>query len=393
MNFELDLLALPDPRSTVFMQAAISILMAIMLFTMGKAESQKAKDANCWGFALLCLSCASTLYGLRGEIPLLLSLNLANFLHLAAHILICVGSYYFFGQAAHIKFFIALVVIVNVVLNYLSLMFTNTFILVAMFSVIVAPMLWFFGRIVLANMPQNMRRFKLPYFFTAYAAIAGSIMVLVRLIYVLSDPLFSNDVFSRNPFNALFFYAFNLVLICISVGLILMLNERLHARLDHQVRHDFLTGVYSRSALMELIAEELSISAPQNTSLLLLDLDHFKKVNDKLGHLTGDKVLCHVTQVLASELRTIDNLARYGGEEFFALLRCTNNEQAALIGERLRLAVADNPFWHNGELVKITISIGCATACAGEGLESFLNRTDKALYAAKNQGRNCVVQA
>ena len=125
-------------------------------------------------------------------------------------------------------------------------------------------------------------------------------------------------------------------------------------------------------------------------SVIMLDIDHFKKVNDTYGHTVGDQVLRHVAGQLRAQLRNVDILARYGGEEFIILLPETNGELACQVAERLRLCTATTPLSHEAATIPITISLGIAseTSEAPQDLEQLLNHADEALYVAKQAGRN-----
>jgi two-component system, cell cycle response regulator len=157
---------------------------------------------------------------------------------------------------------------------------------------------------------------------------------------------------------------------------------------------DELTGVYSRRAGMERLREEFARShrSQKGFSVAMVDIDHFKKINDTYGHLAGDQVLKEVAQVLRGELRTCDVVLRYGGEEFMVIMPDTDKTKAVNPLERLgkKLADVDIPF----ETVKIrvSVSIGVTSTYSGsEDLTETINRADKALYDAKKNGRNRVV--
>jgi diguanylate cyclase (GGDEF)-like protein/PAS domain S-box-containing protein len=158
---------------------------------------------------------------------------------------------------------------------------------------------------------------------------------------------------------------------------------------------DELTGLYNRRALYEH-AEWAFLDACRRReciSILLIDVDNFKKVNDSFGHLVGDTVLATIATVLQDTSRAHDFVARYGGEEMVVLLPNTNIEDSQLTGERIRLAVMDS----TNLFVNVTVSIGAATvdACSDiseplMALKDLLAQADKALYLAKHNGRNCV---
>jgi len=128
----------------------------------------------------------------------------------------------------------------------------------------------------------------------------------------------------------------------------------------------------------------------KDMSLLLLDIDHFKKVNDTFGHHAGDEVLVAVAQLLGQMVRGVDTAARFGGEEFAVLLPETNRLGAAVLGERIRAAIEREQIVVEGRNVPITVSIGITTLAAEdvESIDQLLNIADRRLYLAKNSGRN-----
>lgn len=160
---------------------------------------------------------------------------------------------------------------------------------------------------------------------------------------------------------------------------------------------DALTGALSRRHFLELAGRERARAAREGGGLavLLLDIDHFKRVNDTHGHAGGDAVLRAFHATCATQLRAHDLLGRLGGEEFGVVLPATGREVARQVAERLRAAVAAGPVTlPGGAAVAITVSIGLAfTASAAEDIDSLLAAADAALYRAKREGRNRVVEA
>jgi len=155
---------------------------------------------------------------------------------------------------------------------------------------------------------------------------------------------------------------------------------------------DPLTGLHNRAAWSERLEHEIQQWQQHgNTlSLAMLDLDHFKRINDSYGHLAGDKVLKIIATVLRKRLRGTDFIARFGGEEFVLLLPATPPAVGAKLLETLRAAIEACPFHFKGERVTITISMGLASFRTGEHSDLVLKRADQALYRAKNAGRNRV---
>jgi diguanylate cyclase (GGDEF)-like protein/PAS domain S-box-containing protein len=157
---------------------------------------------------------------------------------------------------------------------------------------------------------------------------------------------------------------------------------------------DMLTGVNNRRNLYEIAVHELDIAMRyhQPLSLMMFDLDHFKKVNDTFGHAVGDQILVQVTQSAVMELRSADSIGRYGGEEFVVLLPMTNAQQAFSLAERIRERVAQSRTATPIGDAFVTLSIGIVemaqTTGQGETLDDLIRCADRAMYAAKQSGRN-----
>ena len=158
---------------------------------------------------------------------------------------------------------------------------------------------------------------------------------------------------------------------------------------------DPLTGLHNRRGFERTLAElygEGSNGLP-SAALLLADIDHFKRVNDTYGHLVGDQVIRATAQVLKGAVKGRDVVARFGGEEFMVLLPETPGQGALALAEQIRAAFGKLRIRRSGSdevIAQVTISIGVATPLAGESIEQAIDRADKALYQAKNEGRNCV---
>ncbi len=172
-------------------------------------------------------------------------------------------------------------------------------------------------------------------------------------------------------------------------------HEKTMRQLYEASVRDALTGAHNREYLGERLRSELAYAMRHRTELavLLLDLDHFKKVNDTYGHPAGDAVLMAVSSAIKSRLRAEDVLARYGGEEFVVILRAGNIGEARVASERIRETIEALPIVFEGHRIPVTASIGCATiSCAGQfAPEAMIAVADRRLYAAKNAGRNRVV--
>lgn len=167
--------------------------------------------------------------------------------------------------------------------------------------------------------------------------------------------------------------------------------NRFQRRLENVAATDSLTGLLNRQAFEFIFDQAVhEVTRSKNVlSALLVDIDHFKKINDTYGHVMGDRVICAVTEKLRNNLRENDVISRWGGEEFFILLKDCPAQRALDIAQKLRASVVNQPTVE-GMSTAVTVSIGVAEYRAHESLPDFFARADKALYLAKDQGRNRV---
>ncbi|RTZ75860.1 MAG: hypothetical protein DSZ00_01230 [Gammaproteobacteria bacterium] len=167
-------------------------------------------------------------------------------------------------------------------------------------------------------------------------------------------------------------------------------------RLELLTTTDSLTGLLNRKGITEGFSTFLVRYRRHQRpfSVIMLDIDHFKAINDRHGHLAGDLVLKEVSRVLLEEMREVDLVGRYGGEEFLMLLDETRAETALVVAERIRNALAAAAVSHEGVLIRVTASFGVAEISSGsESMDELMERADKAMYLAKQQGRNRTVLA
>ncbi len=190
-------------------------------------------------------------------------------------------------------------------------------------------------------------------------------------------------------------YNFTLILITVIAFVLLLFRQlRIRNKLVLLTRTDALTGIANRSTLFEHGQKMITNFAeqPEELSILLLDLDHFKKINDNFGHHVGDEVLILVSGLLKETMRSRDMLSRFGGEEFVALLPFADNNKAKAIAMRINDKIAQYDFSSLVLQTKVTFSIGVATMTDNQmSFDDLLHNADLAMYQAKEQGRNTVV--
>lgn len=163
--------------------------------------------------------------------------------------------------------------------------------------------------------------------------------------------------------------------------------------LNESVRTDYLTGLSTRLHIMEKINEEVHrANRGKNTfAVIISDIDHFKIINDTYGHECGDLVLSSIAKILKGSIRAQDVLARWGGEEFLFLLPETDEAGAARLAEKIRILLASSPIQYSEKDISVTMTFGISDFDPKSGIDSMINRADKALYRGKSLGRNRVI--
>jgi len=202
------------------------------------------------------------------------------------------------------------------------------------------------------------------------------------------QPISSNALLAVHVFNLTVVFGMFSYLSLFYVNTV----TRAHKRLARMATTDSLTSLFNRRHIIALTEKELARHhrRPSNLTFMLMDVDHFKQINDQYGHDVGDRVLGGVSQVLKDSIREQDFIGRWGGEEFLAVLPGTDIEQAAASAERIRKAIEVLVVEGDGKRISVTISIGITQYRAEELLSNAIARADHALYEGKSAGRNRV---
>ncbi len=229
----------------------------------------------------------------------------------------------------------------------------------------------------------------------ALVLLAFAAFLLLRFSYALFSPALTTS-FVQDPFQMAAFLAAMIFGFCITMALAVMMFREKQVELIGLATKDPLTGINNRLGLDRAAAGHLAVASEQGTalSMMLLDIDHFKQVNDRHGHQAGDRVLNEVAQLMQQAVRGSDTAFRVGGEEFLVLLPGATLEQAARIAERLRRKVSETVVSAEDEQLSLSASFGVAECAIGhERWQECMQRADRALYRAKADGRNRVESA
>jgi diguanylate cyclase (GGDEF)-like protein len=368
-------------------------LSVVMLLVLSSLQQSGARGIREWSAANAMAVLALPLFAARGIVADVLSIELANTLLLGTTSMMLAGFRRHLGLAVpwrRLFACIALGLAAIVILHHgvdapawraaaMSLLHTGL-------CLEMGALLWPAGR-------RMTRRY--PVLFTACAAFANAAAQLARALVYGAQAAGARLPWDDATVSMMFFSIGALALPALTLGAVMMANAELIARARHAADHDHLTGASSRRAFFDLATRERARALRHGTplSLLLFDVDHFKRINDTHGHATGDRVLVEIVQRTGAAVRSIDIVARLGGEEFAVLLPETGADTALLVAERLRRSLEVSPAAADGIEAGCTVSIGVATLGQDESIEAMLSRADAALYTAKAGGRNAVAAA
>lgn len=241
------------------------------------------------------------------------------------------------------------------------------------------------------GLPANRSRYS--YYFVWSVAMISALTCALRSVLFASAVAQADFLLQPTTWNIVFMTLGVLAMPCLTLGTIMIIHDRMLADREHEASTDFLTGLMSRKAWW-LQAERYCAQALRTRrplSLLLLDIDHFKRINDTHGHAAGDAVLRHFGLLATATLRTGDHVGRVGGEEFSVLFADMRSDAVMEVAERLLDSVRRTPCAHGGSTIAYTFSAGVADWLPGENLQAFFERADRTLYAAKQAGRNRVL--
>jgi diguanylate cyclase (GGDEF)-like protein len=374
-----------DNRTLIACQCLLATLFTVVFFGMRRLYPT-LRGVNSIAFSFLFGIPATILLAGRGNIPLFVSVMVANTFTLAAFIFFYRGILQSLNSRYTLYLPLAMAVISLAILFYYSQVHEN-----------IVP------RIIALSISIGMIRalIAVELFRKASASINATIMRL----FAVSMSFFAAASFNRGIMTYLHgaprnYLQSNLIQtstlligiasICLTGLFFLVLSSsELISNSRNESQQDALSGALNRRGIEAKLAAELNrvSRSGQKLSIALIDLDHFKSINDTYGHAAGDTALRQVSQTISERLRTYDSLGRFGGDEFLLILPQTPCDDALIVTSRLSHAVNSLTFANMPKT--ITLSIGLTQACNDDDATTLLARADKALYLAKNDGRNC----
>lgn len=347
-----------------------------------------------WGLGVLMMGTDFTLLVLsnRGISPEPLALDGAMTLGVGGALLVFVAVQEI-QERAYSKSGLAALVVFTAAINAYALYVGNAELRIVINSALSAAVTFMVAYALLRSAPPSGR---------SIYRIAGGLTILIGLIWGMRS---ANPLFLHHPIlhpladNWLQQVTFTVILVGTVVASLcfgLIFAEELNAELHQLASFDSLTRIYNRRVFEDLAGDALARARTKRepVSMLMIDVDHFKQVNDRFGHVAGDVALRRIAEIMADCLRRMDLFCRYGGEEFCVLLPATPQDEAVAIAERVRVATMEASLRYGDSEIPLTVSIGIA--CVDRppfDLTSIKQHADRALYIAKHTGRNRVAVA
>lgn len=380
-----------DVRTVVLVGAMLAGALAIILALALPRYSGALRDSmRMWLCGLAALPIGQLLLGLRGEVPDVLSIVVANTLIVTAFAGFALAVRRYVGVKTHALFLLAPIVVIPVAMSLFSTEWPNY---TARVLFVALALLWLLAILLLPLRHAFQRGGPTGQQVVAVTFGIAAVALLLRVLAQLPAADRDGNILSGDLANLATLIYMTIGPLLATVGFMLMSNERLMAEAMRLSTEDALTGAYSRRALNDLSDRVLAEARRHRRplSVLMIDADHFKRINDTYGHEAGDEVLVELVRRIRLTLRAEDFVGRVGGEEFVVVLPDTPEEEARQVGERLRQVIARDTYIREGEEIPFTVSIGVAERDPGEAeFEALLKRADDAMYAAKRGGRNRV---
>ncbi|MDM0088640.1 MULTISPECIES: GGDEF domain-containing protein [unclassified Variovorax] len=380
-----------DPRSVIVLAGVMGLLMSLVMFSMRRSYPSSIRGLREWTLAPLMCFGSTVLFAMRGVLPDVLTIPLANMVLFQGCITYYAGSQLFLGHERDTRGWSIVTLVLGAVLFWYSQFQPDYTMRLAVFTVTISVLFAFHAQLYLRHRLSHLGMRVMTGLLLLQATVAG-----LRFVTVLFGAA-GSDLLQPSWLQVIYIVMYSFTALLMSIAGVLMATDRVRIEFEFLASHDPLTGVLNRRALFaqgeKAFARSRRGEAPM--ALLMLDADHFKRINDAFGHQTGDEVLRELAQRLQEPLPAAARLGRYGGEEFLAVLPGLAPDAAHALAERLREGLA-RPFEAGSPLAgvgidRLTVSIGMAAFQGpGDTLDAMLARADAALYRAKAAGRNRV---
>jgi len=376
------IVTLLDPATIILTSTLMAAAMTIVLFSAYRSFPTEVRGLGHHALGMLSLTASGLLFCAGPLIPEGLLLFVANSTMLGAAGFMLIGTQLFCGRKPS-WWWLALTWVVGMVCLVGWYVITQDYALrVAVFSLLTLS--FYVAQLVL--LVRHGERHFSSWFFGALLLVQ-SIVLLLRSVAALNGAVGTSNA-SNGAVQGIFLLTANFMTLMMAVGFMTVATRRLQVVMEHRSCTDPLTGVLNRRGFAAAYRREVARMKRHGgpISLLSIDLDHFKAINDQHGHAVGDQVLVDAARATVAALREIDHVARFGGEEFIVLLSGTTAERAKAMAQRIQASLFAA---RSGDVPEYTFSIGIASQQApDESVEALMARADTALYRAKAAGRD-----
>ena len=342
-----------------------------------------------WAGANLCALLSAINLLLRSAQPGVLEILSAQSSQFLIAYLMLMGTHSFAGMKPWpIRYAITLLLIHIGITAFFTLGFPSVALRISASSLIIGTLLALCAKTIARG---AIREFPARYFF-ALACGFHALFIFARIVAVSRSPELAVELTQSATIPPLMVLEAIIFLVTTAISTLMLVNENITTELRRLADIDHLTATFNRRSFLSLLNKAIGTAERTNTplSVLVIDLDHFKEINDSHGHRIGDEALAHFAKTATACLRNEDILGRIGGEEFAVFLPNAAMADAHAIAERLRQHLLAEPLPIPHRSIALTVSIGVAQYHAQESIESLLHRADKAMYRAKESGRNRV---
>ncbi|MBI3430833.1 MAG: GGDEF domain-containing protein [Hydrogenophilales bacterium] len=360
----------------------VATAMSVILFIIAQTYPKTIQGLREWSGTALAITLAFPLFIARDHIPDLFSIVLANLLLLVAFMVMNLGTRKFAGVPPQYDRKLLFLFVLAYVALFVWFTYVQPDIKVRVATLVLFTLIVILDQLllILRVFPRTAGRHVLVFLLTILAGLRT--LRLVTLVFGLDPPI---SFFGASIAQLAYFAIPALTIPLGAISFIMLASEKLRHDLEFISRHDGLTRCLNKNAAIEELEREIAHARRHgNTlSIMFIDLDNFKEINDTHGHLEGDRVLVDFATRTKASLRGSDQLTRFGGDEFMAILPDTNLEQALLVANRLHETGG------NGQPVAWSVSIGVSSWLGqDDSLNALLTRADKALYKSKSLGRD-----
>lgn len=375
---------MPTTLVILLFGAMFCVLMLLVLVSLLRTS---VAGVRAWCAANALAGGALALFAWGHALPPVIGHELAYALHAAAAAALLAGFRHFFGLRVSLPALAAAVLLFTGVIACFHYQLDSQAARIAAMALFQAACCA--GIVYTIRQSRKQWRSRYPCYFTqamAVAAVLGHLACAAGFLAAAAPA----GMLPPAPWSMVFLAAGSVVLPALTFGAVMMVHDNMMEKAGHAANRDYLTGAWSRRAFFAIAEREMSRSQrnSRDLSLLLIDVDNFRQINDGYGEAAGDQVLVEVVLRAETITRSIDYFARIGGEEFAVLLPETSRSAALLVAERLRSVLERKP---GLGVPAYTVSIGVATLHGTESYHDVMKRADAALYAAKAIGRNRVV--